>query len=151
MGNLYLALYKHKRPIKSVKDFVYRISDDLTKILTKGKYSHCEIVIKQKNGKYQCYTSSIRDKGVRVKDMELPLDRWDLIELTQFNVSQIKRFYNKTKGCKYDFLGALGVVLHFGNNKKRYFCSEWCAEALGLPEPHKFSPNSLYRYLRFGI
>lgn len=48
MGNLYLALYKHKRPIKSVKDFVYRISDDLTKILTKGKYSHCEIVIKQK-------------------------------------------------------------------------------------------------------
>ena len=81
--------------------------------------------------------------------MELQPERWDLVEIDQskIKVSDIKSIYNKTVGCKYDFFGACGVILGFGNAKSRYFCSEWCAEALKLKRPHTFSPVSLYRYL----
>ena len=130
---IYVAFYKHKRELDS-----------------KGKYSHCEVAIQEENDtNYTCYSSSNRDGGVRKKYMELQPERWDLVEIDQskIKVSDIKSIYNKTVGCKYDFFGACGVILGFGNAKSRYFCSEWCAEALKLKRPHKYSPVSLYRYL----
>lgn len=144
----YIAFYKHKRERKSLKDWLFRLFDDITKFFTHGKYSHCELVFTtNKDGEYACFTSSNRDGGVRKKIMELPSDRWDLIEIgVKYN--SILNFYHKTIGCKYDLCGAIGVVTRFGNVKSRYFCSEWCAEALKLKQPHKYSPNSLYNYLK---
>ena len=54
-------------------------------------------------------------------------------------------FYNMTEGKKYDYLGVIGIV--FGNNDmpNRYFCSEWCAEVLGIPNSSKITPAKLYR------
>lgn len=145
---IYVAFYKHKRERKSLKDCVFRLFDDIIKSFTHGKYSHCELVFKgTKDGRYMCYTSSNRDGGVRKKIMELPADRWDLVPV-KIDYNQVFRFYQKTVGCKYDLCGAIGVVTRFGNVKNRYFCSEWCAEALKLKQPHKYSPNSLYQYLK---
>jgi hypothetical protein len=145
---IYVAFYKHKRERKNLKDCVFRLFDDIIKFFTHGKYSHCELVFKgTKDGRYMCYTSSNRDGGVRKKIMELPADRWDLVPV-KIDYNQVFRFYQKTVGCKYDLCGAIGVVTRFGNVKNRYFCSEWCAEALKLKQPHKYSPNSLYQYLK---
>lgn len=145
---IYVAFYKHKRERKSLKDCVFRLFDDIIKFFTHGKYSHCELVFKgTKDGRYMCYTSSNRDGGVRKKIMELPAGRWDLVPV-KIDYNQVFRFYQKTVGCKYDLCGAIGVVTRFGNVKNRYFCSEWCAEALKLKQPHKYSPNSLYQYLK---
>ena len=145
---IYVAFYKHKRERKSLKDCVFRLFDDIIKFFTHGKYSHCELVFKgTKDGRYMCYTSSNRDGGVRKKIMELPADRWDLVPV-KIDYNQVFRFYQKTVGCKYDLCGAIGVVTRFGNVKNRYFCSEWCAEALKLKQPHRYSPNSLYQYLK---
>lgn len=147
---IYVAFYKHKRELDSLKNIYFRFFDEIIRLFTKGKYSHCEIAIQEENdANYTCYSSSNRDGGVRKKYMELQPERWDLIEIDQskVKVSDIKSIYNKTVGCKYDFFGACGVILGFGNAKSRYFCSEWCAEALKLKLPHTFSPVSLYRYL----
>lgn len=144
---VYLAFYKHKRERKGIKNTLFRLFDDITRFFTHGKYSHCELVFKAtKDNRYICYTSSNRDGGVRKKVMELPADRWDLVEV-KVEYRQIFNFYMKTIGCKYDLCGAIGVVTRFGNNKHRYFCSEWCAEAIELKDPHKYSPNSLYKYI----
>lgn len=146
---IYLAFYKHKRERNSLKNFFFRLFDDTIRLFTHGKYSHCEIAMQLEKDKptYLCYSSSNRDGGVRFKSMELPNDKWDLVEL---NVQPylILEFFKKTKGKKYDLFGALGVVLRFGNSKRKYFCSEWCAEALGFDKPYKYSPNSLYRKVK---
>ena len=39
---------------------------------TGSQYSHCELVVRG-----TCYSSTIRDGGVRAKVMALPSDRWD--------------------------------------------------------------------------
>lgn len=143
----YLAFYKHKRPINSWQNLVYRLADDIIRLFTFGKYSHCELAIKTDENQtdYLCYSSSNRDGGVRSKTMSLPKDRWDLIEVQNVKLSAIEEFYKKTDHYKYDFLGAIGVVIGFGNSKRKYFCSEWCADVLNVGQPHKYSPNSLYR------
>ena len=95
---------------------------------------------------YTCFSASNRDGGVRKKIMELPPERWDLVEL-EISLEEVIAFFEKTKGLKYDLIGALGVVLRIRDSKTKYFCSEWCAECLGIDKPYRFSPNSLYKHL----
>lgn len=42
-----------------------------------------------------------------------------------------------------DTWGVFATVLPLKGNRTRWFCSEWCAMALGLQQPEKYSPNSL--------
>lgn len=148
LNKVYLAFYKKKRKIIDFQSFYYQIFDDFTRLVTGGIYSHCELAI-ENLGEYNCYSSSNRDGGVRKKRMELPLEDWDLIEITHLvNIRDIVDFYKKTQGKKYDFIGLMSPVLGNLHNDDKYFCSEWCAEAIGLIFPNKYSPSSLYRYLR---
>ena len=148
LNKVYLAFYKKKRKIIDFQSFYYRIFDDFTRLVTGGIYSHCELAI-ENLGEYNCYSSSNRDGGVRKKRMELPLEDWDLIEITYLvNVRDIVDFYKKTQGKKYDFIGLMSPVLGNLHDDDKYFCSEWCAEAIGLIFPNKYSPSSLYKYLR---
>ena len=135
---VYLALYKGKADKRS-----YRFYDAVTRFFTRGQYSHCEIAIHIHNNIYQCYSSSIRDGGVRRKSMMLD-DNWDLIKL-DIDESQIKKFYGATTGSGYDLLGALGVVFGLRQHASKYFCSEWCYNAIfGKTGGWRFSPNDLY-------
>ena len=83
--SVYIAFYKHKRKRKGFKNTVYRLCDDAIRFLTKGDYSHCEMVIPnfEKNGRmlFECYTASNIDGDVRLRLMPLPSDRWDLVEV----------------------------------------------------------------------
>ena len=148
MSKVVIAFYKHKRERNSVKNTLFRFFDDAIKFFTHGPYSHCEIAIPNPEPSlvFTCYSASNRDGGVRKKVMQLPPERWDLIEVN-IEPDKVRDFFVKTQGLKYDLIGALGVVLRIRDSKTRYFCSEWCAECLGLNKPRKFSPNSLYKYL----
>ncbi|WP_419851648.1 hypothetical protein [Actinobacillus pleuropneumoniae] len=129
---IYLAMYKAKG------NWV----DCVIRLFTGKPYSHCEIAVS--NGKnYLCYSSSPRDGGVRFKAMPLPSDKWDLIPL-DLTVPQVAEFYHKTVGKKYDFWGAVGVVLFRLENPKRYFCSEWCYELI-FGKRKTISPNQLFK------
>ncbi|WP_424585420.1 enoyl-CoA hydratase [Volucribacter amazonae] len=147
---VYLAFYKGKKQGWKPKAVIARLSDWLTRKLTKGIYSHCEIVIKAEGEEhYQCYSSSIRDGGVRQKTMLLDSDKWDLIELFGVNEAQIIRYFNQTQGSRYDWFGAIGVVFGIPHARSKFFCSEWCANAInGGTQGWRFSPNDLAAIFR---
>lgn len=144
-SKIYLALYKGKKRGWKPRDILARVSDWLTRKLTRGSYSHCEIAVQQVDGSFMCYSSSIRDGGVRCKKIDVSDRlRWDLIPLDGVtDEAEILDFFHATQNCKYDLLGALGVVLRWRQRKSRYFCSEWCSELLGICDPWRFSPNDL--------
>lgn len=137
---VYLAMYKARG------NWV----DKIIRLFTGKPYSHCEVVIKTGLSVYQCYSSSPRDGGVRVKTMRLPTDKWDLIPV--HTDSDIVDFFQRTGGKKYDFIGAIGCVLPLRQKPSRYYCSEWCHEAIfGEPPKKALSPNKLAELIKGGF
>lgn len=114
--------------------------DKLIRTVTFSEYSHCELVI---DG--LCYSSSPRDGGVRMKYIYLYDGKWDLLNVEADEV-KAKEWFVKNAGKKYDWLGAITSILPFRFHKKdRFFCSEACAEMLGIPDAKKYTPISLAR------
>ena len=152
---IYLALYHGHRDGTGWRVWVARFTDWLTRVLTRGKYSHCEIAVRlpetADGQEYECYSASIRDKGVRMKTMPLPADKWDLIPLDDAVLhAHTVGLYLRTAGQGYDLPGAFGVVFGLPENRRRWFCSEWAGKALGLAESWRFSPNDLAVIARMG-
>ena len=151
---IYLALYHGHRGGTGWRVWAARFTDGLTRILTRGRYSHCEIAIRlagqSSEPQYECYSASLRDGGVRLKTMPLPGNKWDLIDLSTDPLLAARLFtvWQLTRTKPYDLTGAFGVVFKFRENPQRWFCSEWCAEVLGLPDSWRFSPNDLAAILR---
>lgn len=138
-NKVYLACY-HGRASR----LSHRVCDAITKFFTRGKYSHCEIAVHLHGNRYKCYSSSYRDGGVRSKIMELDSDKWDLIALDGVSPEQITRYYKQNFGADYDLLGALGCVAGLPQNQDKFFCSEWCYNAIfGSNQGFRFSPNQL--------
>ena len=136
---VYLALYKGRADKLS-----YRFYDSVTRFFTRGQYSHCEIAIHIHNNIYQCYSSSIRDGGVRVKAMVLDPAKWDLVAL-DVSERQVQQYFGATRGAGYDLIGALGCVAGLRQHPNRYFCSEWCFNAIHHSDQGwRFSPVQLY-------
>ncbi|HDR1428741.1 enoyl-CoA hydratase [Pasteurella multocida subsp. multocida] len=152
---VYLALYKGKKSGRRPKDFLARFSDWLTRKFTKGIYSHCEIVVRREEFLtghhyeveviHDCYSSSIRDGGVRCKQIDVyDREKWDLIELKNIKEEQIKRYFESTKGLSYDWWGALGIVLGLKQKRSKFFCSEWCFNCIkNSDQGWRFTPNQL--------
>lgn len=147
MAIVYLALYKGTGG--SLYD---RFSDWLIKKVTKGQYSHCEIAVERLEdwGEYDfrpiydCYTSSPRDGGVRCKQINVNNGNWDLIPLPSVTESQVRSYFERTKGRKYDWCGVFGLVLGVKQKRSKYFCSEWCFNAIFYSDDGwRFSPNQL--------
>lgn len=152
MHNIYLALYKG-----TAKRAAHRLADSLIRLTTGGQYSHCEIAVERltfASGErypdifYDCYSASLRDGGVRCKRIDVSdVNKWDLIPL-DISEEQVLRYFEQTKSASYDLVGAIGVALGIKHSKRRYFCSEWCYNAIfGGNEGHKFSPNELAKLL----
>lgn len=145
---IYLALYHGHRGGTGWRVWAAQFTDGLTRILTRGRYSHCEIAVRlpetADGQEYECYSASIRDGGVRMKTMPLPADKWDLIPLDDAVLyAHTVGLYLRTAGQGYDLPGAFGVVFGLPENRRRWFCSEWVGKALGLSESWRFSPNDL--------
>jgi len=130
-------------------NFWQRLQDRLIRFVTRGQYSHCEIALAKGDfsGRYECLGSSPRDGGVRRKHMYLPTEKWRFIKLDNYSVLQVEKFFLAHEDKKYDWLCVLSFVLPTRQSPNRYFCSEFCAEFLGFPEPWRFSPNDLHAIL----
>ena len=153
MTQVYLALYKGRKRGKTPRELWQRLMDWAVRWATNGQYSHCEIAVKHSFADdYHCYSASLRDGGVRSKTMPLPADKWDLLEIRDVDAyDKVWALFQQTRGAKYDYCGALGLVLPIRQARQRWFCSEWCAKALELGQPEKFSPNRLAHCLAGGI
>lgn len=162
MDKVYLALYKGKKTGRKPTALLARFSDWLTRKLTKGAYSHCEIAVErieytsghhyEHEIHYDCYSSSIRDGGVRCKEIDLnDKNKWDLVLLNDVTEADVKFYFNVTKGHKYDWWGAIGIVLGIKQKRSKYFCSEWCFNAIkGGDQGWRFSPNQLAAIFKKG-
>jgi len=131
-----LALYKGKG----------KIGNALIRAWTRSEYSHCELVV---GG--ICYSSSLMDGGVRCKYITLGPDHWDIIELTPKYDRAILTYYEKTRQYKYSWLDLIrSQMFNLAMDEEgAAFCSEWCAAAIGLPEPATFSPKTLAEFVKF--
>ena len=107
-----------------------------------SKYSHCEIVFSDG----MCGSASGRDGGVRLKNITLD-DHWDVYELLgKYDESAIRYWFDINDADTYDWLGAIGSVLHLDlTSEDKKFCSYTCAIVLGI-DPI-ISPGSLFRLL----
>jgi hypothetical protein len=120
-----------------------RLFDRAVQWYTQGPYSHCELVI---DG--QCYSSSLRDGGVRVKTIDLMSGNWDVVPVAE-NQKLALDWFTLHLGDKYDTAGLFGFVLPWRlEARSRWFCSEACAEALGFAKSWQLSPNELFRMRR---
>ena len=149
---IYLALYHGHRGGTGWRVWAARFTDGLTRILTRGRYSHCELAVRLPETaggqEYECYSASLRDGGVRRKAMPLPSAKWDLIALSDSVGERLHGLWQETQGQGYDLPGAFGVVFGLRENRRRWFCSEWVGKALGLAESWRFSPNDLAAIFR---
>lgn len=153
VNNVYLALYKNKRSWR--EEPLKALTDSITRFFTKGQYSHCELVVERMaftGGKhyendvvFDCYSSSVQDGGVRCKQIDVSdSNKWDLILLNNVTEEQIKAYFDRTSGAKYDWWGAIGIALGIKQKRSKYFCSEWCFNAVkNSDKGWRFSPNDL--------
>lgn len=63
---------------------------------------------------------------------------------TREGAEQVQFYYNATVGEDYDLWGALGCVAGLRQHQHKYFCSEWCFNAIFHSEQGwRFSPSQL--------
>jgi len=140
---VFVAFY-HGRTQKRLS--VARLGDWITRRVTRGKYSHCEIAVASTGNRYDCYSSSFRDGGVRAKTMALSDDKWNLIPV-DVRCEEITRFFTRHEGKRYDWRGVLGFVFYNRASRRRWFCSEFCAACLGFSDAWRISPSLLHAFL----
>ena len=111
---------------------------------TKSKYSHVELVVGR-----DWYSTSPRDLEVRKKQIVPTQGVWDYIDV-EVDETRLNILYETTRGAKYDWLGILFSQFIRANkhSKQRWFCSEFCAEALWLEDSNKYSPEDLYQKMK---
>lgn len=132
MRSVRLALYKP-----------HRLSDIGGRLVcwwTRSPYSHCELVVGD-----ECYSSSIRDGGVRRKSIDLSGPHWTVIDLPHVNPLAVTQLYASTKDAGYGWGDLLTqqILRTPLEDRARWFCSEWVAAALGLPRPETWTPGML--------
>jgi uncharacterized protein YycO len=138
-----------------------KYGDLLNKIIalwTLGKYSHCELVVKETELLYITYTSHIAYGGVVCRTISKTSDEWDVIDLSKFDLNKEKavNFCKSQIGKGYDLKAIfLTFVIPFKKqDRKKWFCSEFVTEALkasGLnidKKSFRIHPNKLYKILR---
>lgn len=137
MAGVQLALYKPHRAMD--------IGGRLICLWTRSRYSHVEVVI---DG--ICYSSSLRDGGVRAKRIDLTPGWWRVIPVTWRDPEAALRIWSIYQGEPYGW-GDLVMqhVLRLPISDPGLLCSELCALMLGLPAStaRGMSPGALVEYV----
>lgn len=140
MNNLRVAFYKGTHP------GLPGVYNRLVRWWTRSLYSHAELV-------FACghaASSSAMDGGVRFKVIEFDPALWDFVDVPAALAPAAWAWFDEHAGEAYDLLGNLHFVLSaVGDDKRKWFCSEAVAAALGMPDPERFDPGTLHAALRF--
>lgn len=147
MNQLRIAYYKGKRSENKSATLL----DWLICFFTRSRFSHVEIVTDYNpHGLSRCVSSSPRDNGVRSAYIDLQSGHWEVYTIGEgfdYTAEDVNEYFSKHLGKKYDWFGALGVVVPFINGKKnRWFCSEIAADFFGLDEPSEKHPRDVFEY-----
>jgi len=111
------------------------------RFVTKGKYSHCELIFSDG----MSASSSFMDGGVRFKKIEYDPLNWDIVDVGEQGEQNARRWFEDHEGESYDLIGNLHFIFGFvGDNRHKWSCAESVAEAMGIPDSWRINPNSLY-------
>lgn len=111
------------------------------RFVTKGKYSHCELIFSDG----MSASASFADGGVRFKRIDYDSTRWDIVDIGDKFESQSREWFQRHEGQGYDLLGNLHFIFGFvGDNRHKWSCAEAVAESIGVPDSWRINPNSLY-------
>lgn len=129
-----------------------RLIDGAIRLGTLSRVSHVELIAGRADlgSVALCWSSSPRDGCVRSKPIYLDPDKWLLVEAAA-DADRAVAVMSQHWGQGYDALGAVLSPLRLpvrvvGHD--RWFCSEIVAEALGWPDPWRWSPARMYRALK---
>ncbi|MCT4655864.1 MAG: hypothetical protein N4A65_08640 [Cohaesibacter sp.] len=117
---------------------------------TRSQYSHCEAILQvaEHEERVMCHSASSMDGGVRSKEIVLHKECWDLVTLPPcfYDKAHVAKLLQDTKGAYYDYPGILlsHVFSLNRHSQSRWFCSEFCAELIKVPNPHTYSPQAFY-------
>mgnify|MGYP006316188605 CR=1 FL=1 len=106
-----------------------------------GEYSHCELIFSDGISA----SSSFMDGGVRFKEIDYSLEKWDIIDIPWADEARARKYFEVRAGkVKYNLRGNIHFIFGFiRGNTDGEFCSEACAGALGFNNPWQFPPNQL--------
>lgn len=108
--------------------------------------SHCEVATTWREREHRCMSASMLDRGVRAKPLVLSDAKWRVYEVPH-DPLEAEAWFAEHDGDRYDVLGLLGFAIRpIKGWLRAYFCSEACAEMLGLPEAWRYSPRALELY-----
>lgn len=143
-----LAFYKGRGTT-----WLQRLQSWAIRFSTGGIYSHVELIegAARLGDVAVCLSSSGRDGGVRSKSIFLNPAHWDLVHL-RINPVPPAQFIREKVGAPYDYLGILlsQILAMNSHDQSRWFCSEICGAAIGIPDAQRLSPQLLYDIVTWG-
>lgn len=119
--------------------------DRIVRFWTGSVYSHVEYITPDGRG----FSSSLRDGGVRVKDIDFSdTSTWEIVEV-DYPDWRMMAWYSSHEGLEYDVWGLLGFLFRPGRgDPTAYFCSEAVASALEYEEAFRFDVATLYQVVK---
>lgn len=126
--------------------------DRVVRWWTRSPYSHVELIFYDggPNAISQAASSSRVDGGVRFSWFTFDPALWDFVDLPDALALPALEWFREHEFEKYDLLGNIHFVLSpVRDDKRKWFCSEAVAAALGIPDPARFDPGTLYAALSF--
>ena len=129
------------------------VGGHLTAWWTRRPESHVEIVIEPviyDPFGARCYSSSLRDGGVRAKTIDLTPSWWRVIPIEWADEEAALRVFRRYEGQPYGYWDLLTQhVLRLPVSDPGLLCSELCALMLGLPEStaRGMTPGQLVEYV----
>ena len=119
----------------------------MTRHTQKGPYgdvTHVEAIhAEYTDGSVLIASASLRDGGVRDKEVVLNPAHWRIADVDLWDVQASIELMERTRGKPYDWRGALATRLPGGHNGDSWFCNEWVGEpflrASATFGPHHFA------------
>jgi hypothetical protein len=128
------------------------IYNRLVRWWTRSPYSHVELIFFDggPDDDSQAASASYMDGGVRFKWFTFVPALWDFVDLPDHLALPALRWFDDHEGDAYDLVGNVHFVFSpVGDDKRKWFCSEAVAAALGMPDPARFDPGTLHAALSF--
>jgi hypothetical protein len=112
----------------------------------RGHYSHCELIFSDG------LSGTAFSGGVVLRQRTFSDGEWDYIDLPTHLESAARKWFQDHEGKSYDYVGLLRFVFGFlSPSRDKWFCSRACADALGLMDGWRESPNGLYSEIRNAV
>lgn len=127
-----------------------RLMDKVIRFASRAPYSHVEMIRQDQRPKdgdvVTCISSSGRDGGVRIKEIQLKPGKWSVYEVPWARAETWDRA-EVHLGKPYElWMMVWSQLFKFHRtDRHKWFCSELIAHALGLSMPHGKSPSDLLR------